>query len=136
MSDQIPDIEFELPERETKGFLRRQRGLMSVYSRYTRAAANVAKLQGQTDVDGIAIADALDEVISAQDTLVELLAQYVTRPEEKQAKADALLDLSQDEYEAITQAILNPERIGEGADQAENPTPDEAPTLEGTTANE
>ena len=81
----------------------------------------VGKLESQAaeERDFIELADAMDEMIAAQDALANHLAQFVTDPPEHSDKIAALEELSQDEYEAISRAIMNPEIIEEGE---ENPT--------------
>ena len=118
---ELPDIKIDIPEYETRGFVKRQRKLIRLMARLSRARGLVSKFDNQPEAsrDYLAIAEAMEEVADAQDAIVAYLAEFVLYPEEHDDKIEALEMLSQKHYDTISQAILNPDREG---DDDENPT--------------
>ena len=93
MVDKTITLEFRIPDRNTPGFLKRQRDVL-VFQQ---------QLQDGTSPETL-------------DKLVEFLAQYVVQPEEHQAKVDALWMASEAEFMSLLKALG-----GQGDDGA-NPT--------------
>lgn len=93
MSDKIT-LRFEVPGKDAPGFLKRQRQALEFRQ----------KLQGDVKPESL-------------DEMVEYLAQYVTEPEDAQAKRDVLWMASEAEFMALLNAVTG---NTESAD--ENPT--------------
>lgn len=89
----MTNLVFDLPTRETPGYLRRQREAL----RFMRLLKE----------------DPSEETI---DSLVDFLVQYVSEPKEPEAATDALWDASQEQFEQLLNALT-----GQGEDE-ENPT--------------
>lgn len=85
-------LEFEVPDRHEPGFLRRQRRAMEFASKFNE--------------------DRIDP--EALDDMVEFLADFVTVPEVREDAIEALWDASQEQFEAMLDAIS-------GANERPNP---------------
>lgn len=79
-------LEFDLPTKETPGFLRRQRAALEFQAR-TRA--------GMTP-------DLVDE-------MVQFLVPYVSVPESREEAAEALWDASQEQFDTLFNALTGQE---------------------------
>ena len=93
-------IEFTPPNKQTSGFLRRQR----------------KAIEFQTLIKQ-------EQSIEVLDKLVEFLAEFVTVPEEKAAKIEALWEASQEQFENMLQALTGTVNQVEKEIAEANPTP-------------
>lgn len=92
-------IEFTPPDKKTHGFLRRQ-----------RSAIEFQQLLRQ------------EQSVEMLDKMVDFLAQFVTVPEDKAAKIEALWEASQEQFENMLQAITGTVKEVEKENAEANPT--------------
>lgn len=87
MTNEIKDLNIEAPGRDDPGFLRR-----------TRRALELA--------ESLKASDPSPRLL---DDLVEFVLPYVVKPKDRKAAEEALLDLSQNEFDKIMDAIAGKE---------------------------
>lgn len=93
----INTIRFEPPTADTPGYLQRQIEVMELQARMQEAEkANDPR-----------------EMVAAMEKMAKFLSQFIVEPQDKAQKVQAILSLSQNQFEALITAIA-----GEGNNEA------------------
>ena len=117
MSDGVT-IRFEAPNRGSPGFLRRQRESTKYQIMLMRAQKKIGELDALEDKDFDQVLEALEEFDGVLAQTVEFLLPFVIEPEDREQAREELLDLSQEDFDAMLAAAkgIEPEA------DPENPT--------------
>ena len=91
------------PNRQTPGFLRRQRRSLEIGRGVREAQAALKHTQDSTD-EASALA-AMEGVVNAIDSMIEFVLDYIVEPTDRDEARTLLLDLNEDQYDEILAQI-------------------------------
>ena len=114
-SIELKDIKIAVPDTDTQGWWLRQEQMTDLQIAYhdAKMALNIAEREEENE---IAFIDALKQIRTAQDALLDFLIGYVESPDNPEDARRAFKMLSENQFQKVM------ERIREGSGKSENPT--------------